>query len=268
MSVYCTTILNYALAEQSAPVEVEIFNGREASDLSLNDCGFCLLQHQSQVSDWKDQDHVREVHCPEVAELARQLLDCDQAIPYEPLIRSPSTAAEIKDYAPIEFVHSDYTEDYRVMVQNPDHAYAVFLTPLLAQHGLTQASLQNASRIAVIQFWRNIGATSPDRPFALCDARTSPRESLGTLMVPEYGGLRLEFETFYANAPGDSVSNAWYTYPDLQIDEVIAFRTYDSAQEDAGLPFWTMHSAFQDPNVGTDAPKRESVEMRVLCIWD
>jgi hypothetical protein len=268
MSVYCSTTLNYTRGVDVAPLQVQILNGREAKDLSFEASGFSLLKHTSNVSDWYDQDHVREIHCPEVGELAKDILNCDQALAYEPLIRSPATAEKTEDYAPIEFVHSDYSEDYRVMVQDPDHAYSTFLGPLLAQHGMTQASLQNASRIAVIQFWRNIGDSKPDRPFALCDARTTPRDELRTFKVNEYGGLRLEFETLYAEAPEDPARNTWYTFPELQINEVIAFRTYDSAQEDAGLPFWTMHSAYLDPHVGDDAPKRESVEMRVLCVWD
>lgn len=269
MKVYCETTLNYARGEDRAAIPVKIHDGRHAlSDLPFEESGFTLINHESAVRSWTDEDEVSRVHCPEVAALAQQLTGCDRTVPYPPLVRSPETAASVEDYAPIEFVHSDFTDDYQRMVRDPTRAYATFLKPLLEAQGLSQDDVRQASRIAMIQFWRNIGAASPDYPFALCDARTTDRAQLGTVLVPEYGGQRLEFETFYANSLTGTGKHAWYTFPALQPDEVIALRTYDSRCEAEGRPFWTLHSAFRDPNAGPDAPQRESVEMRVLCLWD
>ena len=45
-------------------------------------------------------------------------------------------------------------------------------------------------------------------------------------------------------------------------------RAYDSDRAGTGEPFWTMHTAFRDPHVADlAANRRESVEMRALCIW-
>ena len=119
----------------------------------------------------------------------------------------------------------------------------------------------------MLQFWRNIGDPQPDRPFALCDARSVARAELGSVVVPEYGGMRLEFEAYFAFAPEDPSRHRWFTFPALTINEVIAFRTYDSRCEDEGRAFWTMHSAFVDPTAPDGAAQRESVEMRVLCLF-
>ena len=87
-------------------------------------------------------------------------------------------------------------------------------------------------------------------------------------VVPEYGGLHLEFETFGAWTPTDHVTPEWYTFPNLRHDEVVALRTFDSRCVDEGRPYWTPHSAFRDPHVvAGPATRRESVEMRVLCVW-
>ena len=119
----------------------------------------------------------------------------------------------------------------------------------------------------MLQFWRNIGAERPDCPFALCDAETVPRSQLYTFTVDEYAGMRLEFEVICVTPPADPEDHHWYTFPALQDDEVIAFRTYDSRCADESRPFWTPHSAFRDPLARSDAPQRESVEMRVLCLF-
>ena len=264
---YCTTTLNYG-SEDSQPVRVTIGNARKALDaLEFESCGFTLLQHESEVDDWHDAMHVADVHMAEIKQLALDHSGCDHALVYPAIVRSPQTARAIADYAPIEFVHSDYTDDFRPMIEDPDRAYGAFIAPALMSTGITQEEIVQADRVMMLQFWRNIGDPRPDYPLALCDARTVPRAHLYPFVVPEYGGLRLEFETFGVHAPTEPESHHWYTFPDLQHDELIAFRTYDSNCAKEDRPFWTPHSAFRDPHAGSGAPLRESVEMRVLCVF-
>lgn len=264
---YCTTTLNYGGGEAVQPVPVTIGNARQAEFLDYDQCGFTLLGHRSEVTDWQDGAHVADVHMAEIKALAFDFSGCDHALVYPPIVRSPESARQIADFAPIEFVHSDYTDDYRAMIEDPDRSYGAFLAPALETIGVRQEEIAAAERVLMLQFWRNIGAQRPDYPLALCDASSVPRSDLFSFLVPEYGGLRLEFETFGVHPPADPSAHHWYTFPDLQPDEVIAFRTYDSCCAAEGQPFWTPHSAFRDPHAGPTAPQRESVEMRVLCLF-
>lgn len=268
-SIYCRTTLNFADDAQPVPVAVDIRDGRQAlGDLDYESCGFTLLNHSSAVDDWRSEDELIRVHVPEIEALALAFSGCDKAVVFQPLIRSPQTAASHEDYAPIEAVHSDFTSDYRDMVRQPDRPYRNFLEPMLARAGLCRDDVVQAEHILLLQFWRNIGAHYPDRPFALCDAATAPRSELYSMLVPEYGGEQLEFETFIGTVPENPASQHWYTFPGLGIDEVIAFRTYDSRCDEQGRAFWTPHSAFSDPNATAPAAARESLEMRVLCLFD
>ncbi len=265
---YCRATLNYGNEEGPQSVAVTIGDAREAiKTLQYESCGFTLLEHRSQVNDWQDAMHVADVHMAEIKQLALDHTGCDHALVYPPLVRSPQTAHEIADYAPIEFVHSDYTDDYRAMIEDSERPYGAFIAPALETTGVTQEEIPGADRVMMLQFWRNIGAEWPDYPLALCDANTVPRSHLYSFLVPEYGGMRLEFEAFGVHPPADPDEHHWYTFPGLQHDEVVAFRTYDSRCKEENRPFWTPHSAFRDPHVGADAPQRESVEMRVLCLF-
>lgn len=265
---YCTTTLNYANGDASQPVAVTIGDAREAiKTLQYESCGFTLLEHRSEVNDWQDAMHVADVHMAEIKQFALEHTGCDHALVYPPLVRSPRTAREIADYAPIEFVHSDYTDDYRAMIQDPDRPYGAFIAPALETAGVTQDEIVDADRVMMLQLWRNIGAERPDYPLALCDAATVPRSHLYPFVVPQYGGIRLEFEAFGVHPPADPDEHHWYTFPSMQHDEVVAFRTYDSRCAEENRPFWTPHTAFRDPHAGPDAPQRESVEMRVLCLF-
>ena len=267
-AIYCEATLNYSGDVESHPVKVAIHDGRAAlAGLVFDRCGFTLIEHHSKVSNWMDESELAAVHVPEVEAAIKAFIGCDVAISYPPLVRSPESARKTPDFAPIEFVHSDYTDDYGKMIKEAGRPYRAFLDPLLEQRGLTTGDIASAERIAMIQFWRNVGARYPDYPLAYCDAQTVPRRELQTFMVPEYGGEHLEFETFGVMPPQHSDDHAWYTYPGMTTDEVVMLRTYDSLCEQEDRPFWTPHSAFRDPMTGDDPPRRASVEMRVLCLF-
>lgn len=266
---WCETTLNYSEAgtEDVSPVQVTILDGRAAPGLDFEQCGFRLLEHHSKVEDWRDEAELVRVHAPEIAKLAKALSRADRVIVYPPIIRSPKSAAQVEDYAPIQYVHSDFTDDFRAMLQEPERPYRAFIEPLLAAQGLTQADVARAARVLMLQFWRNVGDEWPDCPLAICDARDVPRDQLHAFRVQEYGGRPLEFETFGVLPPADPARHHWYTWPGMTIDELLAFRTYDSRCAEQGRAFWTPHSAFEDPTAGPDAPRRESVEMRALCLF-
>ena len=84
---------------------------------------------------------------------------CDGAISYPPIHRSREEAQKTPDYAPIELVHSDFTDDYGPMITDPDRRYRAFLDPLLASRGLAHADVQAATRLMVLQFWPITGPT-------------------------------------------------------------------------------------------------------------
>lgn len=264
---YCKAKLNYSTRFGRRSVSVTIRDARSADDLDFEGCGFTLREHRSEVTDWQDETHLREVHGAEIVTLARAHTGCDRVLVYAPIVRSPQSARRVADYAPIEFVHSDFTDDYRSMIQDEARPYGTFLAPLLERSGLSRGDLRGADRILMLQFWRNIGGERPDRPIAFCDARTVPRKQLTAIRVPEYGGQRLEFDTFGVRPPRRADDHHWYTFPGLTVDEVVMFRTYDSRCVEEDRPFWTPHSAFIDPNVGPDAPARASLEMRALCLF-
>ena len=203
-----------------------------------------------------------------MAAFAVDFTGCDAAVVFPVIPRSREAAERVADYAPIEFVHSDFTDDYGPMVTEPDRPYRRFLDPLLEEHGIARTTVTEASRLMVVQWWRNVGPQEADFPLAMCDAECVPPERLMRQMLPYYGGLRLDFEIFAVRPPGTGDTDRWYTYPQMRPDEVVVLRTYDSACVADGSHFWTPHSAFRDPHVPDGVEhRRVSVEARALCLW-
>jgi hypothetical protein len=266
--VYCDAEFAYVGVNVTQPV----LDGRTATpaELPFTECGFERIDHKSVINDWTDPTRLDGAGRDEFAELARTFTGCDAAAAYTVISRNPATAVDHSDFAPITTVHSDYTHDYRPMVTEDGRAYENFLGPALARYGLSKADVRSASRLMMLQLWRNVGPERPDYPLAFCDARSlSEPQRRMPVLLPEYAGERLDFEVFVFLAPHEGQPDRWYTFPSLRANEAVLLRTYDSARADADLPFWTPHCAFRDPAVpdGTEH-RRASIEMRALCLWN
>ncbi|MEM7077884.1 MAG: CmcJ/NvfI family oxidoreductase [Pseudomonadota bacterium] len=266
MSAYCRAAMNYALSQtEVSSVEVDIYNGREA-DLSWQTHGFELCQHTSAVDDWADDKQVAAIYYAEAEQLARQMTRCDVALIGGHISRNPTSAARHIDFAPIQYVHSDFTQSYGALLRDRFVVVEEGARQALERAGVDADIVVHAKRLLVLQFWRNVGPVTMDLPLALCDTRTVPVADLHSFTVPEYGGESLPFDTFGVSAPLQTGAHRWYTFPDMHRDEAIVFRTYDSELAAQGGHFWTPHSAFAEQRLAR-APARHSIEVRATCVF-
>ena len=111
--IFCQTELNYVTAQGIEPKDVSILNGRmTANAASWERQGFELMDHVSKVMDWDDDEEVANVYYDEMTALAKALSGCSHALMEGHISRNPEQALMHPDYAPIQFVHSDFTETY------------------------------------------------------------------------------------------------------------------------------------------------------------
>ncbi len=264
---FCRTALAYIPRSDGggAPADVPIFDGRSAELPGWQECGFELLNHESAVGDWSDDEEIARVHYAEISELARQQTGCDHALVASHIKRNPEEAKKHSDLSPIRFVHSDFADSYgdllRELYKSGDRAEAA------QRDGLTPDAIAGARRLMILQFWRNIGPAKMDMPLAFCDARGIPREEVREIPVKNYAGSGFDFEALAIVAPEDPAGHRWYVFPEMQIDEVAAFRTYDSDMVATGEHYWTPHAAFRDPEVELGKPSRSSIELRATCVF-
>jgi hypothetical protein len=270
-TAFCRTTLNYTAGGSAggrAPLEVQVLDGRAAGLPSWEVCGFERVAHASAVTDWHDDAEIDAVHLPEMEVLARELTGCDHATVTNAIKRGPDEAARHADLAPISFVHSDFAAGYDALIRRSARE-SPGAQPALRRNGLTAASFERARRIVVLQFWRNLGPARMDLPIAFCDARTLRLDDARAFAVRDYAGAGgPTFEALAILAPTDPERHRWYAYPDLDRDEVVAFRTYDTELVASGVPYFTPHSAFRDPTVPLGAPARCSIELRATCLFD
>ena len=266
--LFCKADMNYIhQGEESIPVEVPVMNGRLNPPGKWQDCGFELMSHHSDVVNWDDEEEVERVYYDEMIDLTRRLTGCDFALVSGHICRNPEQAQTHEDLAPITFVHSDFADSYGERMRSFYHEGAEQAVEALRHAGTTAEVFDRARRMLIIQFWRNTGPEKMDLPLAFCDARSVGREELRPLPVTDYAGGGFDFETLGIGVPDDPATHRWYVFPEMNRDEVVAFRTYDSGMVEQGKAYWTPHSAFHDPEVPIGRPSRRSIELRATCLF-
>jgi hypothetical protein len=111
-------------------------------------------------------------------------------------------------------------------------------------------------RLAVINVWRPLQSPLLDAPLAVCDARSVAPEDLvpSDLVYPHRTG-----ETYSVTY---NPAHHWFYVPAMRADEALLIKCVDTARD--GRARFTPHTSFEDPNTPSDAPPRESIELRAL----
>lgn len=229
------------------PHWVDISDARSIlSGVSLDEEGFGLVQHSSAVRNFYDEEEVKRVYYPEAEQILKELTGADRVHIFDHTVRRRIPGSEDRradaPRQPVPRVHVDHTVKsgpQRVRDLLPDEAEVLL-----------------RGRVQIINLWRPIRGPLRDAPLAVCDAQTVRPEQL----VPS--------DLIYQHRVGETYSvtfnpeHRWYYVPAMRVDEVLLLKCYDS--ETDGRARFAPHTAFTDPTTPSDAPPRESIELRAL----
>jgi hypothetical protein len=228
---------------------VPIRDARQVANvLSLDIQGFRLINHETAVEDFYDQEEVKSVYYLEVEALLKAATGAQKVVIFDHQVRNIALAKRgeknAREYG--KAVHNDYTAKSgprRVR----DHLPA------------EEAEQRLKHRFAEINVWRPIRGPIESTPLALCDARSiNPQDFVPSDLV--YRDKVGETYRFLHNP-----NHRWFYFPRLEKNEVILLKCYDSKED--GRARFTAHSAFEDPTSASDAAPRESIEVRALVFW-
>ena len=157
--------------------------------------------------------------------------------------------------APAGLVHGDYTA-----VSAPRRLAQLSEAPK-TNDALNKPPLDGVDatgrRFAFINVWRPI-STVQSTPLACCDASSVSEDEL------------LTFQIHYSDRVGENYfarhheRHAWYYFPRMRREEALLIQQWDSADDAAKF---ALHSAFSDPSSPSDAPARESIEVRLVVVY-
>jgi hypothetical protein len=231
------------------PHAVQIHDARPIlSRLSLDEQGFALVRHRSAVHDLYDEAEVKAAYYPEAERLLKELTGADRVHVFDTTVRRRVPGAEDRlsgaPRQPVPRVHVDHTErsgPQRLRDLLPDEADELL-----------------RGRVQIINLWRPIRGPLLDMPLTVADASSVKPEQL----VPS--------DLIYKHRVGETYSvrydaaHRWYYVPRMQADEVLLLKCYDSKTD--GRARFAPHTAFVDPTTPTNAPPRESIELRALVL--
>jgi hypothetical protein len=231
------------------PHEVRIADVRPiAGELELERNGFVLVERASAVKSFYDPEEVERVYLPEVAALVAELTGADKVITFGTMLRTSAKNAA-QGNLPAFGAHVDYG----------DYTVRQFATEVL---GKEEAERWLEGRYMLINVWRPISVVRRT-PFAVCDASTVHSSDLNDSEVR--GGLGdPNRPTLYGYSVSFSPNQRWYYVPNMRPEEILVFKLFDS---DSSAVQWTAHSAFEHPDTASDAPPRESIEMRTIAFF-
>lgn len=226
---------------------------RDARDIehgtSLDKEGFALTSHLSSISDFYDDDLVREIYEAEATELVQRETGASHVVVFDNTRRSDATsirgARNIRE--PSAVIHNDYTDDSaRQRVRD--------ILPV------DEAAYRLQRRFAIINIWRSIAGPVITTPLALCDATTIAEPDL---VASERRAKERVGELQLVTHNPD---HRWYWFSAMTRDEALLIKTYDSELD--GRARRSIHTAFVNPDAPPGTAPRESIETRTLVFFD
>ncbi|WP_182378899.1 CmcJ/NvfI family oxidoreductase [Nocardioides sp. WS12] len=227
-------------------VPVLIRNGWELGSGTLETHGFEAGHLPTRFTAWDDAAAICDTYRPEVEAQIAAITGASRVVSFDHNVRCDDKAqqqtwANTSDHTrTARWVHNDYT---------PESARERAAEILgYVPHG----------RFAFINLWRPIREPLRDTPLAVCDGQTIRNEDLerAALIYPEREG-----EYFLLR---HHVDQRWYWFPEMRNEEALLLKCMDTA---ASTRF-SAHSAFDNPDAPAGSPPRESIEVRVIAVWD
>lgn len=230
---------------------VEIANAREVPEaFELDTAGFAITKQSSTVTDFYDDTQLGDIYEAELAALLSAQTGAARVHVFDHTRRADSATLRSDKVVrePAGVIHNDYTQasaEKRVRDLFPAE----------------EADELLSRRFAIVNVWRSSNDMPIETaPLALCDSRSVAEDDIIT--VERHAKDRIGEVQQVVHNP----AHRWFYYPQLQADEALLIKTYDSATD--GRARYSVHTAFEDPTAGPDAAPRESIESRAFLFFD
>ena len=234
---------------------VFVYNARELdSTPTVATHGFTLMKHETQCTDVLDQEMVTSTLYKEYARLVQRMTGCSQVKVTQHQYRN--------GYGGLPVGHP---RSARTTPNGSEGVYGGIHSDVTPYSEPGWGPLVEGRHFQVFNVWQSSNPTRPIQvmPLSLCAMDTvGPNDMIyadswdQTKHRRRLVSYRLAF----------SEAQRWYYYPDMQPNELLVFKQYDS-MEDAPNRRCVYHGAIDIPDGSNDAPLRETIEVRLLALY-
>lgn len=232
------------------PHRVAIGDARPIAGVaSLDVEGFSVIRSPTVVRDFWDEAQTLGLGHPEAAEIVKGATGASRVVVFDHTLRRRVPGAQDRSAEgprqPASRAHVDQT-----VLSGPKRVRDIM--------GDAAEDLLRR-RAAIINVWRPVGGPARDWPLAVADARSVSPDDL----LPSE--LRFQHRTGETYGLAYNPAQRWFYIPDLQPDEALLIKCWDS---DRTVARFAPHTAFEDPTTPPGTPPRESIEFRTLAFFD
>ncbi len=230
--------------------DVRIENARPLQDqgeLDLDTNGFILVQHRTQIGDFRDPAEVKRAYYPGIRELIQRLTGASDLAIYGHVVRTEDSSSFNQAYA--RYVHCDFSEaSGRDMSRR-----------LMLEQGICSEDDTEHYHFAWYNTWQPIDREVQQNPLTVIDSRSLEVEDIVDYIFGERGS-----DQAMGSMPFYNSKHRHYYFPLRQTDELIVLKQLDSRPRRSSL---CPHTSFDDTTARADALRRRSIETRLMCVF-
>lgn len=120
---------------------------------------------------------------------------------------------------------------------------------------------------AMFNLWRSIDLENDIQvmPLAVLDMTSLSYDDM--IAADAWGGAQSKQQHLVSYRLAYNENQRWYYFPRMRPDEMLVFKQYDTRQENPCLR-QVYHGAITDPETTDESPLRQTIEVRVLALFD
>lgn len=235
---------------------IHVFDARQLlPQPTLIQNGFTLVRFRTAVDNLLDQDEVSSLFYRECAQIVRSLTGCDAVIVTQHQYRNGFSGLPI-----------DHPRSARPTPNGSEGVYGGVHSDVTPYSEPGWKNLVDGRHFQVLNLWcsSNRRQTIEVMPLSLCDpASVDPMDMIcadswnQTKHRNRLVSYRLAFNE----------NQKWFYFPNMESNEMLVFKQYDSMCTQPNLRC-VYHGAIEDPSTRHNAPLRETIEVRVLALYD
>lgn len=233
-----------------------VYNARELDPPpTISTHGFTLMKHETQCTDMLNQEMVTTILYDEYAGLLQRLTGCSHVKVTQHQYRN--------GYGGLPVGHP---RGARATPNGSEGIYGGIHSDVTPYSESGWGPLVEERHFQVFNLWQSSNPIHPIQvmPLSLCAMDTvDPNDMIyadswnQTKHRHKLVSYRLAFNE----------AQRWYYYPNMQPNELLAFKQYDSMEE-APNRRCVYHGAIDVPGVSDDSPLRETIEVRLLALYE
>lgn len=236
---------------------IRIFNARNLEPpASINKQGFQLVKQETRVRNFLDLDVAVSDFYPECSKIVKDVTGCVDTFVTQHQYRN--------GYGNLPKGHK------RASTPTPNGSpgnYGGTHSDISAYAENRWDEIVDGRHCAMFNLWRSIDLQNDIRvmPLAVLDMTSLEMEDI--IAADAWGGASAQQQHLVSLRLAYNEHHRWFYYPKMQPDELLIFKQYDTREENP-CRRQVYHGAVHDPDGPTDAPLRQTIEVRVLALFE